>query len=232
MTTRRRSDRPWKAPFFRSPTTERAGRDCGVAEVVVIDDGSRDATLPIVLDLAKDKKDVFRLFHRRSPSSPSAARNCGASLAKGDVLFFLDADDVYLEQHVHECCQLLDDPAIEFVKTGVGLSDPVHPDWHNRIRNSLTINLAVRRRCHEFIGGFPDAHLFRRAGDTFEPWLDIFRMIEDVHYNSLLSRFFKGGDVSAQTVRYERTSGQFLRQAVREISGSLRCVSRRGRSRV
>ena len=162
------------------------------AEVIVVDDGSRDATLAIILDAAKGKG-LFRVFHRRNASSPSAARNCGASLATGDLLFFLDADDLYLEHHIFDCCQMLADPAVEFVKTGVGLSDPVHPDWKSRIENSLAINLAVRRRCHEFIGGFPDIHLFRRSGDTFEPWIDVFRLIEDVHYNNLLARFFRRG---------------------------------------
>ena len=184
----------------------RAGRDCGAAEVIVIDDGSRDGTLPVILDMAKGK-DLFRVFHRRNPSSPSAARNCGASLAKGELLFFLDADDLFLERHIFECCQALEDRTIDFVKSGVGLSDPVHPDWHNRIGNSLAINLAVRRRCHEFVGGFPDVHLFRRLGDTFEPWLDIFRLIEDVHYNNLLARFFRRGDVPLETVRYQRRAG-------------------------
>jgi glycosyltransferase involved in cell wall biosynthesis len=176
------------------------------AEVIVIDDGSRDGTLPVILD-AVQGKDLFRIFHRRTSSSPSSARNCGASLAAGDVLFFLDADDLYLERHLFDCCQALEDPTVDFVKTGVALSDSVHPDWRSRIGNSLAINIAVRRRCHEFIGGFPDVHLFRRSADTFEPWIDIFRLIEDVHYNALLSRFFRSVDVSAETVRYMRRPG-------------------------
>jgi glycosyltransferase involved in cell wall biosynthesis len=188
--------------FYRG----RTGSNCGLTEVIVIDDGSRDGTLPIILDMARGKH-LFRVFHRRNPSSPSAARNCGVSLAAGELIFFLDADDIYLDRHIYECCQALEDPAIDFVKTGVGLSDPVHPDWHNRIGNSLAINLAVQKRCHDFVGGFPDVHLFRRTGDTFEPWLDIFRLIEDVHYNNLLARFFRRGDVSRETVRYQRRAG-------------------------
>jgi len=93
---------------------------------------------------------------------------------------------------------------VEWVKTGVAVSDPVHPDWQWRIGNSLVINLAVRRRCHEFIGGFPDVHLFRRSGDAFEPWLDLFRLIEDVHYNKLLGCFFRKAEIARQTVRYIR----------------------------
>ncbi len=176
------------------------------AELIVIDDGSRDATLSIILDAAHGK-DLFRVFHRRTSSSPSAVRNSGVALATGDVLFFLDADDLFLERHLVECCQALRDPAVDFVKTGVALSDPVHPDWRSRIGNSLAINLAVRRRCHEFIGGFPDIHLFRRSADAFEPWIDVFRLIEDVHYNTLLSRFFRRREVAAETVRYMRRPG-------------------------
>ncbi|MFI5457153.1 MAG: glycosyltransferase family 2 protein [Isosphaerales bacterium] len=176
------------------------------AEVIVVDDGSRDGTLATIIDVAQGK-DLFRIFHRRLPSSPGSARNAGASLAAGDVLVFLDADDLFLEDHLVECCQALEDPAVDFVKTGVALSDPVHRDWRARIGNSLAINLAVRRRCHEFVGGFPDVHLFRRSGDAFEPWIDVFRLIEDVHYNSLLGRFFRHADLARETVRYMRRPG-------------------------
>jgi glycosyltransferase involved in cell wall biosynthesis len=176
------------------------------AEVVVIEDGSRDSTLSVALDFARGK-DLVRVFHRDTPSSPGSARNCGAGLARGELLFFLDADDLYLENHLFECSRCFGDPAVEWVKTGVALSDPVHPEWHGRIFHSLAINLAVRRRCHEFIGGFPDIHLFRRSGDCFEHQIDIFRLIEDVHYNSLLGRFFRRTDFAGETVRYMRRPG-------------------------
>ena len=69
------------------------------------------------------------------------------------------------------------------------------------------INLTVRRACHDFIEGFPDIHLFRRSGDAFEPWFDVFRLIEDVYYNDLLGRFFRRANVAAETVRYMRRPG-------------------------
>jgi glycosyltransferase involved in cell wall biosynthesis len=184
----------------------RPGHAGVAAEVIVVDDGSRDGTLGAILDVARGK-DLFRVAHRRSSSSPGCARNSGASIASGDLLFFLDADDLYLEHHLFECLRAFEDPKVDWVKTGVALSDSVHPDWRGRIGNSLVINLAVRRRCHEFIGGFPDVHLFRRAGDAFEPWVDIFWLIEDVHYNTLLGRSFRRVDVAAETVRYVRRPG-------------------------
>jgi glycosyltransferase involved in cell wall biosynthesis len=182
------------------------GHEQDLAEVIVVDDGSTDGTLGVVLDVARGKS-LFRVLHRRTATSPGSARNCGVSFAKGELLFFLDADDLYLEPHLVECCRRFEDPAVNLVKTRVVLEGSVHPDWRKRIGNSLVINLAVRRHCHELIGGFLDVHLFRRIGDTFEPWIDIFRLIEDVHYNDLLGRFFGCADVGLETVRYMRRPG-------------------------
>ncbi len=61
-------------------------------EVIVIDDGSIDNTQKIV--------DGFHeniVFHLRANAGVSSARNFGASIAKGEFLAFLDADDVWAE---------------------------------------------------------------------------------------------------------------------------------------
>ena len=73
-------------------------------EVIVVDDGSRDGTLSAALDFTHGKN-LFRVFHRRNASSPATAQNFGATQATGELLFFLDADDVYLENHLFECCR-------------------------------------------------------------------------------------------------------------------------------
>jgi glycosyltransferase involved in cell wall biosynthesis len=54
-------------------------------EVVVADDGSRDATASIA---ERHGARVLRLPHR----GPAAAKNAGAEAARGDVLVFLDGD--------------------------------------------------------------------------------------------------------------------------------------------
>lgn len=64
-------------------------------ECILIDDGSIDVTETISLNY-QEKDNRFQGFKRPEGLSkgPSSARNYGVSMAKGDYLIFLDADDL------------------------------------------------------------------------------------------------------------------------------------------
>src|SRR5262249_42875388 len=144
-----------------------------LADVIVVDDGSTDTTAEVAAAFVQGKAS-WKLLRRPKASSPSCARNTCARAAQGELLFFLDGDDLFLPPHIAACCHALEDPQLDFVKTQVRLADPVHPNWKPRIDYSVVINLCLRRRCHEAIGGFPDYHLFRRVDDGFEHHQDLF----------------------------------------------------------
>jgi tetratricopeptide (TPR) repeat protein len=175
-------------------------------EVIVVDDGSTDDT-PHLLRRIIAGQSAWQVVRRDQPSSPSCARNTGARQARGDVLFFLDGDDLFLPDHIAVCCRVLREGGIDFVKTGVRLASPVHPDWKERIENSIVINLAIRRAAHEAIGGFPDYHLFLRDEERLLPETDIFYKIEDLFYNRLAGQLLRGRKLSAETVEYCRHAG-------------------------
>ena len=62
-------------------------------EILVVDDGSKDATRERVLSLAKEIP-FLRLITQEN-SGPAAARNRGIDEAKGDAIAFLDSDDAF-----------------------------------------------------------------------------------------------------------------------------------------
>lgn len=63
-------------------------------EVLLVDDGSTDSS-PLICDRYSATDPRFRTIHK-SNGGVSSARNAGISLAKGEYLMFVDADDVLL----------------------------------------------------------------------------------------------------------------------------------------
>jgi glycosyltransferase involved in cell wall biosynthesis len=175
-------------------------------EIIAVNDGSTDATGEI-LERFAETNGRMRIVHRPQPSSPSCARNVGAKASSGSLLFFLDGDDLFFPDHLHRCCEALEDPKPNFIKTGVHLADPVHPDWKPRIEGSIVLNLCVRRHCHFYVGGFPDYHLFTRDDDRYEHATDVFYKFEDMYYNLLVTSLFTGYKLERETVQYVRYPG-------------------------
>lgn len=64
-------------------------------EIVIVDDGSSDASPAIAADYAQRHPDLVRVL-RQDNAGPARARNRGIAEATGDLLAFNDADDVWL----------------------------------------------------------------------------------------------------------------------------------------
>jgi len=74
---------------IRSALVQRAGE----VEVIVVDDHSTDSTVDLLAQTFGSSISLLRLDKQRGPG---AARNAGASLARGELIAFLDSDDVWL----------------------------------------------------------------------------------------------------------------------------------------
>lgn len=83
-------------------------------EVLVVDDGSTDATPRLVRELASTARVPVRLEHQTN-QGPAAARNTGIRMAQGDLLAFQDADDVWLPEKLEvQVGHLLGQAACEY----------------------------------------------------------------------------------------------------------------------
>lgn len=66
-------------------------------ELIIIDDGSTDQTPTVVEHFLSDPRIKY---HRQENKERGAARNMGATLAKGDYLNFFDSDDLMYSNHL------------------------------------------------------------------------------------------------------------------------------------
>ena len=100
-------------------------------EIIVIDDGSIDCTSEIVQEI--QKKDSRIKYYRQNNQGPSAARNKGIEVASGELLIFVDADDIIMESMVEELKTLREKEKVELVI--------VNRIRINKFKNKLTSNV-------------------------------------------------------------------------------------------
>lgn len=83
-------------------------------EIIIIDDGSTDNTAEVLTRFSRDVTYV-----KQDNRGPSAARNKGISLSRGEYLSFLDSDDLFLPNHLEELITFLK----EYIQVGFVFSD-------------------------------------------------------------------------------------------------------------
>jgi len=142
-----------------------AQEDAGDFEVIVVDNGSNDATAEIV----EKHPSAPKLLRRKRGDGPGIARNEGAAAAVGDVLAFTDADCKPTPHWVAAGARAIRDADIV-----QGAVMPVPGEDIGPYSRTLavvseyglyeTANLFVRRPWFERVGGFSDWVGFSEEG--------------------------------------------------------------------
>ncbi|CAO3425370.1 glycosyltransferase [Azospirillum doebereinerae] len=180
--------------------------------VCVVDDASPDDTVARALRWARThpEQSVAVIANNRNRGA-GRTRNAGAAASLGRYLWFLDADDHYLEHHLFLTIQALDAaPEMGFVRTGIvfdGIDAEITQEWRQASENCYPGNLCVRRECHDRIGGFPEEAPFHPA------------VADDVAYSRALHARFGGLKFSEKTVHYTMRPGNALERQRAEMTG-------------
>jgi hypothetical protein len=85
------------AAFLAEAVASARAQTYAPLEILVVDDASADGTADLAESLGA------RAVRQKENRGPSAARNRGVTLAAGDVVAFLDADDAWLPWHLELC---------------------------------------------------------------------------------------------------------------------------------
>ncbi len=154
-------------------------------EIIVTNDGGTDATGRMVSEFARQTTHNVILLEHEQSQGPSAARNTAMKAAKGEYIAFLDADDIWMPEHLSRLCAVLASGKADlaysdcyvFCETSWGemqllpidTSEVKNPRQELFRRNFInTSAAAITRRLMEKVGTF-DATMW--AGEELDYWI-------------------------------------------------------------
>lgn len=148
-------------------------------EIVMVDDGSTDATRKVMEKLATQHSEIRLIFHEKNRGG-GAARNTGIKNAAGDLIFCLDGDDILPLAMLPKLINTLDIKQCDGIvfeesrffrenrekfksaKNKFGIEEPVNLGnlFIPGAGHSTTVNFLYTKNAYENIGGYPEHHGF------------------------------------------------------------------------
>ena len=151
-------------PYLRDCLESLAAQSFGDFEVVLVDDGSTDGSLEMARRIARRHRgwQVAQTDRR----GPGGARNHGVTLASGELLAFLDSDDL-LPPHAYELLvSTLDESGSDLaVGSLVRLVDGerVEPPWIRGAHSQRRLGVTIDELPEILVNVFPWSKVFRRS---------------------------------------------------------------------
>lgn len=206
-------------------------------EIVVVDDGSSDDSAAIVADFQQRFPDRIHLLQRPNGGLPSA-RNLALAAGRGEYFALLDADDVWLPEHLAQAVAALDaDPDLGLVHADVCRIDARgaslgawqrgwgrEPDAYLAIalrrEHVLCCTAVFARECWETVGGFDT--LFTGLGcEDRDLWLRIAGRYRLRYLDAVTAHYrVHPGSMSRQRGRMFEARMLLLRKVARTARGA------------
>jgi len=187
-------------------------------EIIVVDDGSTDATPQLLASRAGIR------VHRQANAGVAAARNQGVALSKGDLIAFLDADSLWYPdklqvQVAHHVVH--PEVAYSFVEIEEKIAEGVEAPWWSLQRQPqrgstypvAPSGLMITREAFYLLGGFD---VSQRTGEDADFLLRARRsgLVEARLPNRLGAHVIHGENISTDRSQVASTLLQVLRKSI------------------
>lgn len=128
-------------------------------EIIIVDDGSNDGTYQYIYDLIRDESRIK--YYYKSNGGTASAKNFGIMQAKGEYITFLDSDDRYLPNHLHDRYEIIKSTHADCLYGGALFPlDRQVPDMYD-INHNISLEeciiggtIVIRTNLLHQIGGF------------------------------------------------------------------------------
>lgn len=170
-----------RAKFIGQAVQSVLNQTYGNFEHLIVDDGSTDNTGEVLKPFLSDER--VRYFHQQNQGQ-SVARNLGIRHARGELVCFIDSDDIWVAHKLTGQVRLMDEhPEVGIIHGDEIMIDEAGQEFSRKnmkrysgniadqllVDNSVSINTAmVRRECLSFSGGFPQQY---GVADDYALWL-------------------------------------------------------------
>ena len=205
-------------------------------EIIVIDDGSTDATLSLLKAFGRSIQVIAQ-----ANGGVAAARNVGIAASKGDYVALLDSDDAWLPDKLaaqmrlaarwpdavllHTLCSTMDKNSLPRRDSAEEYPDRIEVDALERLLGHCyptTSSCIIRRSALELVGGF-DVAFERQGGYAAEDWELYVRLAEVGAFASVgkpLTKYRVHSESKTQADRLPHTLGLIaLRQKIDSRKG-------------
>lgn len=149
-------------------------------EIIIIDDGSIDNSRVIGESLS-ERYSTVRYYYQVN-AGPSVARNYGISLAKGEIILPLDADDLINVNYIEMALtQLENDPEVKVVYALALKFGAVNKPWRLKdfsrrelaVENMIYVSALFRKKDWLAVGGFTENSVLVR--EDWEFWIKMLK---------------------------------------------------------
>jgi len=157
------------AKFLAEAVTSIRQQSYHPLEIIIVDDGSTDETAEIVTGLGKD----IRYAYQRN-SGPAAARNKGLEMARGEIITFLDVDDLWPPDKLRiQVTRLVNNPNLDVVLGRIQfIKLPGAAEFQMQGPNNTQVNVhlgsgAFRKSVFDKVGVFDETLRYSEDHDWF-----------------------------------------------------------------